>query len=260
MKQKVTDSSISHVQTPSPVSLWSIFWVMWKIGTFTIGGGYAMLLMIQKELTSRKWIPDDEFTDLIALSQAAPGLLAVNISIFAGHRLRGVPGAVVATIGSCMSPFLFILLIAAVFSNYADNPIVLRIFAGMRPAVVALILVPMITTARKGCKTLWQWALAAAALGAVAFLKISPVYVLLAIILGSIITLIATGHRPGKAADACPSRVGKDESTCPSHSHETDTDACHGHTHEKGNNGTYHRHEEKDEGVRHEIDKKEGAR
>lgn len=241
-----------------------------------------MLLMIQKELTSRKWIPDDEFTDLIALSQAAPGLLAINISIFAGHRLRGVPGAVVATIGSCMSPFLFILLIAAVFSNYADNPIVLRIFAGMRPAVVALILVPMITTARKGCKTLWQWALAAAALGAVAFLKISPVYVLLAIILGSIITLIATGHRPGKAADACPGLTGndegtwhrhitgKDESTCPSCSHETDTEACHRLSHET-DEGACHRlshetdtdacpgHIKKGNG-RHEIDKKEGAR
>lgn len=215
-----------------------------------------MLLMIQKELTSRKWIPDDEFTDLIALSQAAPGLLAVNISIFAGHRLRGVPGAVVATIGSCISPFLFILLIAAVFSNYADNPIVLRIFAGMRPAVVALILVPMITTARKGCKTLWQWALAAAALGAVAFLKISPVYVLLAIILGSIITLIATGHRPEKDKSA---RFGRSHETDTDvrhgRSHETDEDACHRHT--PGNDeSAWHGHVGKG---RHKIDKKEGA-
>jgi len=167
------------------VSLWSIFIVMLKIGAFTIGGGYAMLLMIEKELTGRKWIPEDEFTDLIALSQAAPGLLAVNISIFAGYRLRGVPGAIIATIGSCMAPFIIILLIAAIFSDYADNPVVLRVFAGMRPAVVALIAVPMITMARKGCKVWWQWLLAAAALCAVAFLKVSPVYVLLVVIVVS---------------------------------------------------------------------------
>jgi len=195
MSQKATNSIVSQPEQTPQVSLWSIFSVMWKIGTFTIGGGYAMLLMIQKELTGRKWIPDDEFTDLIALSQAAPGLLAVNISIFAGYRLRGVPGAIVATVGSCMSPFLIILLIATIFIDYADNPVVQRVFAGMRPAVVALILVPMITMARKGCKVWWQWILAATALCAVAFLKVSPVYVLLVVIVASAAVVLATDNR-----------------------------------------------------------------
>jgi len=162
--------------------LWELFWVMLKIGAFTVGGGYAMLLVIQRELTSRKWISEEEFPDLIALAQAAPGLLAVNISIFAGYKVRGNTGAVVATLGSIMPPFLIILFIAAVLGGYADNPYVIKAFKGMRPAVVALIAVPMIKMARAGCKKLWQWVVAAIALALVAFLEVSPVYILIVVI------------------------------------------------------------------------------
>ena len=164
------------------ISLWQLFWVMAKIGSFTIGGGYAMLLMIQKDITSRGWISEEEFPDLIALSQAAPGLLAVNISIFTGYRLRGTAGAIVATIGSCMPPFLIILAIALFFSGYADEPIVRQAFAGMRPAVVALIAVPMIKMARTSCRQWWQWLIAAVVIALVTFLKLSPVYILVCVI------------------------------------------------------------------------------
>lgn len=168
------------------ISLWRLFLVMLKIGAFTIGGGYAMILIIQKEVTSRGWISDEDFPDLIALSQAAPGLLAVNISIFTGYKLRGTPGAVVATLGSCMPPFFIILLIALFFSNYANEPVVQRIFAGMRPAVVALIAVPMIRMVQGSCKKWWQFALTAAALCLVAFLKVSPIYILIVVIVLSL--------------------------------------------------------------------------
>lgn len=165
--------------------------VMAKIGAFTIGGGYAMLLIIQKEITSRGWISEEEFPDLIALSQAAPGLLAVNISIFTGYRLRGTAGAIVATLGSCMPPFLIILAIALFFSGYANEPIVQRAFAGMRPAVVALIAVPMIKMAGKSCRKWWQWLIAAAVIGLVAFLKVSPVYILICVIVVSLSVAVA---------------------------------------------------------------------
>ncbi len=145
-----------------------------------------MLLMIQKEITSRGWISEEEFPDLVALSQAAPGLLAVNISIFTGYRLRGVPGAVVATLGSCLPPFLIILAIAAIFSGYADNPAIERIFRGMRPAVVALIAVPMVKMALGSCRRWWQLILAAASLTAVALLKISPINILIITVIASL--------------------------------------------------------------------------
>lgn len=179
------------------ISLWDLFLVMAKISAFTIGGGYAMILLIQKEVTSRGWISDEEFPDLIALSQAAPGLLAVNISIFTGYKLRGNAGSVVATLGSCLPPFAIILAIAAFFSSFADNPYVIKAFSGMRPAVAALIAVPMIKMARRSCRKYWQWIIAAAALCTVAFMKISPVYILLVSITASIAIAYALEKRNG---------------------------------------------------------------
>ena len=99
------------------VSLWQIFWVFAKIGAFTIGGGYAMIPIIQAEMSRRGWIGDDDLPDIVALSQSAPGVMAVNISIFAGHKLRGFKGSVAATLGSILPSFLIILGIAMFFSG-----------------------------------------------------------------------------------------------------------------------------------------------
>lgn len=180
------------------ISLWQIFRVMTKIGAFTIGGGYAMILIIQKEVTRRGWISEEEFPDLIALAQTAPGLLAVNISIFAGYRMRGVPGAIVATLGSCLPPFLIILGIALFFTGYTDEPVVRRIFAGLRPAVVALIAVPMVKMFRSSCKQWWQYIITAAAMALVAFLHVSPVYILMVVIVLSYAAVKAFERRGGQ--------------------------------------------------------------
>ena len=94
------------------VSYWQIFLVFAKIGAFTIGGGYAMLPVIQNEITKRGWLKEEDFIDIMALAQAAPGLLAVNISIFTGHKLRGTGGSIAATLGSIMPSFLIILAVA----------------------------------------------------------------------------------------------------------------------------------------------------
>ncbi len=163
-------------------SYWQIFLIFAKIGAFTIGGGYAMLALIQKEITSRGWLTDDDFTDIVTLAQSAPGLLAVNIAIFTGYKLLGTKGSVVATIGCILPPFLIILAIAMLFSGYQDNPTVIKIFKGMRPVVVALIAVPMINMARKANKRWWSWVISAISLAAVAFLKVSPIYILLTVL------------------------------------------------------------------------------
>ena len=161
------------------VSLWSLFLVFSKIGAFTIGGGYAMIPIIEREMKRRGWIPEEELPDIVALSQSAPGLLAVNISIFAGYRLRGVRGSVVATLGSILPSFVIILLIAMVFTSFKDNVYVQRAFMGIRPAVIALIAVPMIKMARKSNRRWWAWCLSGAALAGVAFLGFSPIYIIL---------------------------------------------------------------------------------
>uniref|UniRef100_UPI0040272D78 chromate transporter n=1 Tax=Candidatus Cryptobacteroides bacterium TaxID=3085639 RepID=UPI0040272D78 len=167
------------------VSLWQIFTVFAKIGAFTIGGGYAMIPLIRDEMIKRDWMSDEELPDIIAMAQSAPGVLAVNMSIFVGHKLRGVKGSVVATLGSVIPSFVAILLIAMVFTNFRDNPVVERIFKGIRPVVVSLIAVPMINMARKNNKIWWAWAISAVTLFLVAFLSFSPVYILLVLIVVS---------------------------------------------------------------------------
>ena len=169
-------------QDNQETSLWQLFGVFAKIGAFTIGGGYAMISLIQNEIVRRKWLSDDDFSELITLAQTAPGLLAVNISIFTGFRLRGVKGSIVATLASILPSFLIILAIAMAFSGFQDNPIVIRVFKGIRPVVVALILVPMINMARKSDDTWWKWTLSAVVLALVGFLGVSPIYILLCVI------------------------------------------------------------------------------
>ena len=90
-------------------SLWKIFLVFAKIGAFTIGGGYAMIPLIRDEMVRRGWMTDEELPDIIALAQSAPGVLAVNMSVFAGYRLRGVKGSIAAPLGATLPSFLIIL-------------------------------------------------------------------------------------------------------------------------------------------------------
>ena len=182
-------------------SLLEIFGVFAKVGAFTIGGGYAMIPIIQREMSSRGWIGEDELPDIIALAQSAPGVLAVNMSIFAGYRLRGIRGSIAATLGSVLPTFIAILLIAIMFSSFKDSPAVIRIFKGIRPVVASLIAVPMINMAVRNNHTWWAWAISAGTLFAVAFLKFSPIYILLVII---VLSLAVTLYREHKVREGRP--------------------------------------------------------
>lgn len=145
-----------------------------------------MIPLIRQEIVKKGWLSDDELPDIIALAQSAPGVLAVNMSIFAGYKMRGFKGSVAATLGSVIPSFIIILLIAMLFTGYQDNPVVVRIFKGIRPVVVSLILVPMINMARKGNKTWWAWVISALTLFLVAFMKFSPIYILLVLIVTAV--------------------------------------------------------------------------
>ena len=161
---------------------WQIFLIFAKIGAFTIGGGMAMIPLIQNEIVKRGWIREEDFPDIIALSQSAPGLLAVNIAIFTGYRLKGTKGSIVATIASVLPSILIILFIAMVFTGYQDNPTVIRIFKGIRPVVVALIAVPMFQMAKKSNRYWWSYLLSAAVLVLVGVLKVSTIFILIVVI------------------------------------------------------------------------------
>ena len=164
------------------ISLWQIFLVFGKIGAFTIGGGIPMIAAIKSELVERKWLNNEDFIDIITLAQTAPGLFAVNISILTGHRLRGIKGSVVATIASCLPPFLIILLVAIFFTTFKDNEYVIKAFKGIRPVVVALIGVPMTDMLKSTKMRWWSWLIVVGSMTLVCFLKVSPIYILVCVI------------------------------------------------------------------------------
>lgn len=158
-----------------------LFITFLKIGAFTFGGGWAMIPLIEKEVVDKYgWMDKDEFLDSLAVSQSLPGILAVNMSIMVGNKLKGVRGSIAATFGTVTPSFVLILLFAIYFSKVYDNPIVERIFKGIRPAVVALIVAPVLSTAKAARLTYKNsWIPVAVALS-IWIGGISPIYMILA--------------------------------------------------------------------------------
>ena len=151
-----------------------------KIGLFTLGGGYAMIPLIEEEVVNRhRWVSREEMLDLIAIAQSCPGVFAINISIFVGYKLRQVKGAVAASVGTALPSFLIILAIAIFFSQFKDNAYVAAIFRGIRPAVVALIAVPTFRLGQRAALnrfTIWIPVVSALAIW---LLGVSPIYIIL---------------------------------------------------------------------------------
>ena len=128
-----------------------LFTTFFKIGMFTFGGGWAMISIVQRDVVDKnKWLTNEEFLDLITVTQSLPGILAVNMAVVIGDRLAKLKGSLSAAIGTILPSFLIILAIAMFLTpdTIKNNDILNRIFMGIRPAVVALILVPVITTAK----------------------------------------------------------------------------------------------------------------
>ena len=138
-----------------------LFFSFFKIGAFTFGGGWAMISIIEREIVDRyKWISKADFLDLLAVAQSMPGILAVNISVVIGDNLRGLKGSIVSALGTILPSFTIILAIAIFLTpdDIKNNELISCIFRGIRPAVVALIVAPVLTTARAakiGWKTVW---------------------------------------------------------------------------------------------------------
>lgn len=132
-----------------------------KIGVFTFGGGWAMISIIEREIVDKRhWIEREDFLDLLAIAQSLPGILAVNIATAVGDKMRGAKGSVAAALGTILPSFLIILCIAAFLTPdlIKSNRTISAIFMGIRPAVVALIIAPVITSARAAkltVKTVW---------------------------------------------------------------------------------------------------------
>lgn len=176
-----------------------LFLAFSKIGLFTLGGGYAMLPLIEREIVDKGALfSRQDFLDMVAVAQAAPGVMAINLSIIAGYKAAGFWGCLFAALGAALPSFVIILLIAVFFRGFQDNPVVRRVFMGIRPAVVALIAVPVFNLAKTAgitWKTVWIPAVAALL---VWLLKVSPVYIVLAAGLGGFLYGRARHKRSAK--------------------------------------------------------------
>ena len=164
-----------------------LFLTFAKIGMFTIGGGYAMIPLIEREIVNKKWMTKNDFMEMFALTQSLPGVFAVNISIFVGYKLHKVKGSLVCALATILPSFVIMMLIAMFFARFQDNQTMIRIFNGIRPAVVALIVFPCISAVRALKLKYWQLVLPAIATLLIWQCGLSPVYIVLAGIAGGLI-------------------------------------------------------------------------
>ena len=162
------------------VSLVQLFWSFFKIGTFTLGGGYAMIPLMEKELVDRHhWLTNEEFMDIITLSQTMPGVFAANMAVHIGWRLRGVAGAVVSILGNILMPILIILALAMGLHYLQGNTVVEAVFKGVRPVVVALIAAPVFRMAKTVNISRYNFWIPVVAALLICLLGVSPIGVIL---------------------------------------------------------------------------------
>lgn len=158
-----------------------------KIGSFTLGGGYAMLALVEQAVVrQKKWIDEDEFWKMITIVQSLPGVFAVNTALYVGYRIAGKAGAAVSFLGAVLPSLIIIGAISTCFQEFRENETVMKIFAGIRPCVVALILAPSVKMFIKS-KLSWKFLpIPILVAAAVVFLKMSPVYIIMAAIICTI--------------------------------------------------------------------------
>ena len=179
--QQMTGQSVPRIRL-------KLFLTFFRIGLFTFGGGFAMLPLIEREITdNKKWIDPDELIDMIALAQSMPGPVAVNASIFIGRCLAGTTGAVAAMLGCTLPSVLVILAVAIGTTNFQNNPLVQHFFTGVLAAVTALILLTAIKMAKR---VVHDWITALLAVSATILVAVFRVHALLIIISGALVVAV----------------------------------------------------------------------
>ena len=173
-------NSPSQTERTKARTLLRLFAIMLKIGALTFGGGYAMILQMTRDFVDRQgWLDQQEMTDALALAQSMPGVLAVNTAYLVGYRVAGWSGALVAALGASLPSFVVLAVVAAVYHEFIENPIVLGAMRGIRAAVTALLLSTVWRLRKTSVSGVLGWVLFAVALGLSLFTAISPVWLLL---------------------------------------------------------------------------------
>ncbi len=181
----------SHKELFSLKDLLELFWLFFKFGGLTFGGGYAMIPVFQREfVTNRGWITDEDMLNYAAISQSTPGVIAVNMATFIGYRRRGFWGAVFATLGVVIPSIIIITIIAAFLSNFAENAYVKKALIGINISVAVILSCAVFDISKKSVKDIICLALAVCAFVAVTFFNVNSIFL---IIFSLIVGLIAKG-------------------------------------------------------------------
>jgi chromate transporter len=182
--------------------IWQLFVSFFKVGSFTFGGGLAMLPLIRKEVVEkRRWMDDEEMLDAVAIGQSMPGAIAVNISIFVGKRVAGTLGAFMAALGVVLPAFVSIILVLLILTGIRDNAYVDKVFTGIKSASAALILLSAIKMGKSAVTGRAGFAVAAAAFVLVAAFNLHAALVLL---LAALYGLLAYLFKRSKRNDDIP--------------------------------------------------------
>lgn len=177
-------------------SLWSLFITFAKVGVMTFGGGYAMLPILEREVvTHHNWTTSEQMLDYYAIGQCTPGVIAVNVATFIGHKTRGIIGAIVATLGVIFPSLLIITSLASVLQLFQDNVYVQKAFGGIRIAVCALIASTIIKLTKKTIKSIIAAIITIAAFCLELFLGVSPIIIVASTIVFGLIMYFAARER-----------------------------------------------------------------
>lgn len=173
-----------------------LFAVFFRVGLFTIGGGYAMLPMLRKEVVEKYgWATDEEMLDYFAIGQSTPGIIAVNTSTFIGYKKAGVIGALFSTLGMVLPSWIIIISIAKFFDAFSDNVYVASAFEGIRVIVIVLILNAVI---KMGKKSVTSWIQALIAIGAFSILMFTSISPILIVVTSGILGIIISSLKEAK--------------------------------------------------------------
>ena len=180
--------------------LLELFIVFFKLGAFTIGGGIAMLPLLQNTLINeKKWFTKEEFMDIVAVCQSLPGVVAINMATYVGYKKKGLIGSIVSTFGVTIPSFIMILIIAKFITSLGDNGVLMGAMAGLRAAALGMVVVALIQLMPAAIKNKWAMLAAIVAFVLIAILKVNTAYVILLFaVLG--ITVTFAGSRKMAAA------------------------------------------------------------
>ncbi|MBQ2887504.1 MAG: chromate transporter [Firmicutes bacterium] len=185
---KASTAINNPAEQPAPAKYSELFWVFAKIGLFTVGGGAVMLPLIQNSVVQQKrWLNDEEFTDMLALTNSAPGAFTINASLYIGYGQRGLSGATVAMLGMVTPSVVIIVLLAYLILMGKNVEILQQFFAGVRPIVAALLLDAAFKLRKDLLKTKFDWLLVSLGLAMIVLAGINTVFVILA---GAVISVL----------------------------------------------------------------------